>query len=341
MKILIRADATPAIGAGHVSRCLELARLASNGAQITLAGWVADPRLLNLMAERGITYLALNETQLPDPAALQAALPASLIILDHYELGLSYEQALKPHADKLAVLDDLTRPHDCDVLIDPNLRHGGQTRYTGKLLRPAQLFLGPAFALLRPEFDARRWQAPAARPLKQLLVYFGGSDAEGQIGTFLDGFAAAPLAGGVQVMVIAGPMNSSLDRWQERAQGLAGVTVVAASNDMAGLLAQADLAAGTCGTAAWERCLAGVPAIVTITAENQREDAEVLHQLGAVVNLGWADQVTAADWAAALAALADPAPRLKMAQAAQAVMADRAASLAALRAALRPGNPTV
>ena len=44
----------------------------------------------------------------------------------------------------------------------------------------------------------------------------------------------------------------------------------------------------------------GLPTLTVLTAENQRDDAEQLHQLGAVRHLGDAREVTEADWVAAL-----------------------------------------
>jgi len=74
-------------------------------------------------------------------------------------------------------------------------------------------------------------------------------------------------------------------------------------------MADADLALGACGGAAWERCILGLPALVAVTAENQRDDSRILHSLGAVRNLGDAAETTAEMWAAEIAAmLEDPPP---------------------------------
>jgi len=103
-------------------------------------------------------------------------------------------------------------------------------------------------------------------------------------------------------------------------------------------LAEADLAIGTCGVAAWERCALGVPSLVVVTAENQREDAEILHELGAVQNLGNADEITAMTWERALKrAMEEPDHVSAMARAARKVMAGRRAAFADLEKALMDG----
>ena len=90
------------------------------------------------------------------------------------------------------------------------------------------------------------------------------------------------------------------------------------------LMADADLAIGTCGVAAWERCALGLPALVVITADNQREDARLLAKLGAVESLGDAQDVDATAWASALEGLLSDPPRLEaMSRAALQIMSGR------------------
>ena len=64
-------------------------------------------------------------------------------------------------------------------------------------------------------------------------------------------------------------------------------------NNMAELMARADLALGAGGASNWERCYLGLPALITIVAENQRETVEALAEAGIVWNLGWHGEVSA------------------------------------------------
>jgi spore coat polysaccharide biosynthesis predicted glycosyltransferase SpsG len=72
---------------------------------------------------------------------------------------------------------------------------------------------------------------------------------------------------------------------------------------MADLMARADLAIGAGGTATWERCCVGLPAIAAILAENQRELLENAHRHGVLASLGWSDRLTAEDYARAASGL--------------------------------------
>ena len=50
---------------------------------------------------------------------------------------------------------------------------------------------------------------------------------------------------------------------------------------MAELMRDADLAIGGAGTTSWERCALGLPTIILIMAENQRQPAQALSSIGA------------------------------------------------------------
>jgi UDP-2,4-diacetamido-2,4,6-trideoxy-beta-L-altropyranose hydrolase len=62
--------------------------------------------------------------------------------------------------------------------------------------------------------------------------------------------------------------------------------------NMAELMASADLCIGAGGTTTWERCCVGLPTISIILAENQKSISESLHKEGAIINLGWYHNVT-------------------------------------------------
>jgi spore coat polysaccharide biosynthesis predicted glycosyltransferase SpsG len=51
---------------------------------------------------------------------------------------------------------------------------------------------------------------------------------------------------------------------------------------MAQLMFEADLAVGAGGSTSWERCCLGLPTLLYVTADNQKEIAKNLEKLGAV-----------------------------------------------------------
>ncbi len=64
------------------------------------------------------------------------------------------------------------------------------------------------------------------------------------------------------------------------------VTVHESVDDMADLMARADLAIGAAGGTSWERCCLGLPSLIVITADNQGKIAHGLERAGAIRLLG-------------------------------------------------------
>jgi len=135
--------------------------------------------------------------------------------------------------------------------------------------------------------------------------------------------------------MVLGPINPRAGEIRREADGMPGLELIGATREMARLMAGADLALGTCGGAAWERCILGLPALVVVSAENQRDDSRILHSLGAVRNLGNARDIGADDWATAIVALQnDPEALTSMSHAAQRVMRGRQEAVRAFENAL-------
>ena len=76
-------------------------------------------------------------------------------MVDHYSLDERWESTLRPLVSRILVFDDLAnRRHDCDVLLDQNLHDSPESRYAGLVGAHTRVFVGPRYAMLRPEFDS-------------------------------------------------------------------------------------------------------------------------------------------------------------------------------------------
>jgi UDP-2,4-diacetamido-2,4,6-trideoxy-beta-L-altropyranose hydrolase len=243
---------------------------------------------------------------------------ADWLVVDHYALDRSWEVQLKPHCKKILVIDDLAdRPHDCDVLLDQNLRQDGAARYRGLVPATCRLLLGPAHVLLAPAFDAP-WPRARVGELRSALVYFGGNDRCNQAGRAVEALAHFPQ---IKVEVVLGSAHPFRDKVMAQASLHQQMRVRDTCSDMAGAMCQADFGLGTCGMAAWERCAVGLPSLVTVSADNQREDALALAALGAVQHLGEAAEVSVDAWIAAIGRfMAAKKQAVHMAEAARAVV---------------------
>lgn len=296
---VFRADASAAIGAGHVARCLSLARwLAANGWSCALASVCGVRGSLELPMPPGMTQFKLNGDAAAAPRELAARWPGGcdLLVIDHYGLNASDEQACRPWARRILVIDDLAdRPHDCEVLLDPAPRRLASD-YAGLVPDDSLLLLGPAYLPLRAAFAAHRHHALARRALaekpRRLLLSFGATDPDNVTSAVLDMLAQLKPELSVDVLLGAGAPHLEAVRGKVEAAPFSAHLHVGIE-DVAGLLAATDLAIGAGGGGAWERCCLGLPSIVLCTASNQRAVVESLDEAGAALVLGDADTLSA------------------------------------------------
>lgn len=322
--VVFRADASTDLGGGHVMRCLTLVgALVDKGWDVGFAVNAEAPSVVPSLTETVDSILVLGEVD--GITALRERWPdgVALLIVDHYGLDSVFEQRCRPWAATILAIDDLAdRPHRADLLLDQT--HGREEACYRALTGPdCTLLLGTRFALLRPQFQEHRRRALARRegaaPAGRLLISFGATGSGGVAGMALQAVARACPELSVDVVV-----GSSSRHWDEICRLAAAlspaVTVHGAVDDMASLMADADFALGAAGGTSWERCCLGLPTLVVVTAENQRQIARALAAAGAVELVGNAGEVTVDALAARIAALRDDAPRRRaMAHAAAAI----------------------
>jgi spore coat polysaccharide biosynthesis predicted glycosyltransferase SpsG/RimJ/RimL family protein N-acetyltransferase len=191
------------------------------------------------------------------------------------------------------VIDDLAdRSHDCDLLLDQNLYQTMDIRYKDLLPCDCKKLLGPRYALLRPEFvEARKNLRQRDGQVSRALVFFGGVDPTNETEKALHALAnIVDLK--IEVDVVVGSGNLHNEQIQNLCAANEGLHYHCQVDNMAELMAAADLAIGAGGTTTWERCALGLPSIVTVVANNQKELAETGARNGLLYYIGEAYSVT-------------------------------------------------
>lgn len=316
MKILVRTDSSTAVGSGHLMRCLTLAgRLRQAGTEVSFACRDLPGHMTRLAVEQRYEATLLpDDSQSADNAdfdwrldadrtlaAVSGREPLDWLIVDHYGLDRQWEGMMRPHAGRIMVIDDLAdRPHDCDLLLDQNLTDRPADRYDRLTPAHCRKLLGLNYVLLRPEFyDLRSRLTPRTGQIRRLLVSFGGGDFTGETEKALEAIRLVGCSDMV-IDVVIGGANSHRREIEALAKGLPNVRVHCQVSNMAELMASADLALGGGGATTWERCFLGLPSMVVIQAENQREMIEAAARQGALWNMGWHHEATAERLAAQL-----------------------------------------
>ncbi|UGA39179.1 hypothetical protein JOS77_06170 [Chromobacterium haemolyticum] len=126
-KVLFRVDAGGSVGAGHLMRCLALARYLTEASyEVVVACAALEAEYERLMREAGCGRLLLDDGLTLARDAQLCADYADLhqfdgVVVDHYGLDQAWESRLRVSGRILLVIDDLAnRPHVCDALLDQN-----------------------------------------------------------------------------------------------------------------------------------------------------------------------------------------------------------------------------
>jgi UDP-2,4-diacetamido-2,4,6-trideoxy-beta-L-altropyranose hydrolase len=307
LRIIFRTDANQQIGTGHFMRCLTLAEeMRRSHADICFVARDLPMYLQQMLTKHGVQFIALPKpevsqdvdelpyaawlktTQAEDAEQTLAALGATTwdwLVVDHYALDHRFETPLRKACKYVMAIDDLAdRVHDCDVLLDQNYYQDQAQRYRDKVPSHCRQLLGPSFAQLRPEFKAMRDKVQVRTgKVNNILVFFGGVDADNYTGQVLDLLISLNL--GVQVSVVIGQQHPQKEKIRQLCVQYSFACHVQTSQ-IAILMAEADLAIGAGGSSHWERCCLGLPSIAVATAANQIPITNELSKLGGCLSLG-------------------------------------------------------
>lgn len=325
-RVVLRADASAAIGIGHLVRSRTLAEaLIARGWRATLATRDLPIGLDDGLAAAGIEVLRLAggsslETE-ADEIADRLAKDVALVVADHYGLEARWFTAIRrrvPTATLMAIDDLADRPLAVDLVLNQNLG-ADVAAYDRWVPAGARVLAGPWYALLRPEFARLRSRGRARDGrIERILVSFGGADEPDVTARAVVSLEAS----GCLVDVVVGAAYPHLAALRSIVARQPTATLHLNTTAMAELMDRADLAVGAAGSASWERCALGLPAIIASLADNQLDAARFLVESGAAQMLGSHATVTAADIGRAVRALRSEPERVAAMSVAAAVVTD-------------------
>jgi len=184
-RILLRCDANPQLGIGHVARCQALAAaLYARGAECIVVGpgreyqtstavreWIPHPFggfEAKAKAEAEAEAEADADATLADAESLAAIAKhhqADWLVLDDYRVNEAYQRVLRKHACRWLQFDGAsTQTLWADLVLNSSPAARAEN-YQKRLGNPAtQLLLGPRYAILRSEFAAPNCSGEAASP---------------------------------------------------------------------------------------------------------------------------------------------------------------------------------
>ncbi|MGC2194821.1 MAG: UDP-2,4-diacetamido-2,4,6-trideoxy-beta-L-altropyranose hydrolase [Terriglobales bacterium] len=296
--LLIRTDASIAIGTGHVMRCLALAQAwqDANG-NVTFAMAETTPSIEVRLRIEGVNVVRLP---VPPGSAEDSARTCDLarqenaawVVVDGYQFESAYLTALKAPGLKVLFVDDhgTAPPYSADLVLNQNL-NADEELYRDRAAH-TRLLLGPRYILLRREFAFWRTRtfeiAPRAR---RILVTMGGSDPDNATEWILAAILTEP---DLEVTVLVGGSNPHFANIEQLvAETNRPIRLLKDVSDMPALMVWADMVVAGAGTTSWEMCMMGLPAALCVLVPNQEKIAGELARLGAAADLGRVREVPA------------------------------------------------
>ena len=320
MVVFFRVDSSHLVGSGHLMRCLTLAqRYRKEGHRVSFICRDLEGNLSGLVKKQNF-HLHMLPTSVQDDtlagyakwltvsqeqdafetvALMQKMGKVDRVVVDSYAIDETWEKIVRPNTKEIFVIDDLAnRKHDCDILLDQNYYLNKEERYIGLVPEHCKMLLGPRYTLLRDEFyEAKEKMKPRDGQLHNILVFYGGVDATDETSKAIKALRRLNANGelpDVEITVVVGGSNARKDDITIFCQK-AGFQYLCQVNNMAELMAEADLMLGAGGTTTWERCFLTLPSIVTAVAENQFQICEDCATAGLIHYLGHWDQISVED----------------------------------------------
>jgi UDP-2,4-diacetamido-2,4,6-trideoxy-beta-L-altropyranose hydrolase len=302
--ILVRADASPEIGTGHVMRCLALAQAwqdAGGNAVFLMAE--STPAVCARLASGKCDVVSnpVFSGSADDAARTREWAErhdVEWVVVDGYSLGAGYQEQVRSGGRKLLCIDD---GGECDyyvadIVLNQNLN--ASEKFYRRCGADTKLLLGPGFSLLRREFVPwRKWQREISASGRHVLVTLGGSTPT-EIGVrVMESLGSVNIEGLRVVFVVGGstPDETSLESCAAKFPGT--ITIRRDVSNMATIMSEADVAISAAGSTCWELCFLGVPSILLDVAGNQTPVALELCRQACALYAGRANNISVAELA--------------------------------------------
>lgn len=309
--VVLRPDAGPAVGLGHLQRSLGLAvALRESGCScVVRAPESGDVRerveSLDLRYDPAAATWATT-----DEALALDRLEPDAVVVDSYEALEGGLSPLQREGCPLVAIDDLARfPLSCDVVVNGAV---GASELPYERLAPgARKLLGIEYLLLHPDL----WDATPRAPSEQVrsvLVTCGGS--AGAIEPLRKLLGAIERASAAFDVTVAAPADVVEALAPSLGSSRRHVRAVSPGTTVREAAVGVDLAAASAGGTTRELLRLGVPTLAVVTADNQRGGAVGLSELGAIELFESVDEAEAGLAQAVDGLISLPGERRRLAQ---------------------------
>lgn len=310
--LLVRADASVDVGAGHVMRCVALAQAWQDaGGKAVFAMVEPLPSVRERLLSEGIEVVPLEgRAGSPDDARCTVELAerrdAAWVVVDGYHFRADYQRALKAEGVQVLFVDDdgSSEHYAADVVLNQNA-YAAESSYPHR--EPyTRLLLGLRYVLLRREFGRwRDWKREIPILGRNVLITMGATDPDNITSQALEALRETRVEGMEAIVVVGGnnPHHELLERLAAECPG--SVRLLRDPANMPELMAWADLALIVAGGTLWESLSMGCSVLSYARNPVQAEIISRLNDDGIVRALGYPQERNQMRTAIALEELAN------------------------------------
>ena len=302
-KVLIRTDASNAIGMGHISRCVSLAHhLEAEGIEFLFILRHASGNVVEDCRKLGIDIFLLEEDCRLDGEAYFLiecfASEYSIIIFDFSHSQnlaiiqdfISYFELLQDAFQTTFMIDGFndTAIIDCidpavDIVITPYI---GAVDHSSDRSKGYRHWAGPSYFIFAPEYTSENWQRDVRSTVERLLVTMGGSDPYELTLVVIDALKLLPEKIHFRVVIGSGFSDDLKDKVSKQCLSIPFCEIVDEPKNLVTQLKWAEMAIGASGLTKYEMALAGVPSLQLSSNQELAETTAVYEKEGFYRDLG-------------------------------------------------------
>lgn len=293
MRVLIRADASIAIGTGHVMRCLALCQALREGG--AFVEWLARemPDSLRARIEQEGCQVVTSEVargSSEDADETVAKSPGfDWVVLDGYSFEGSFQERVLGSGMRTILIDDggCLDDYHATILLNPNL-YATEEMYASADV--SHVLVGRKYAMLRRDFW-EQGERPLGLRTRKVLVTMGGSDPDNVTGKVIRSLKTSSLDH-LQIRAIVGASNPYWETLQVQANRAGHpVELLRDVRDMRSQFEWADVCISAAGNTALELACVGVATLFVVIVDNQEPVARAIKKFGFGRVLGWHEDV--------------------------------------------------
>lgn len=289
INVLIRADSNSEIGMGHFIRCSALAcEFLEQGHKVFLAtsknsiipDWAEELYKNKFYIEK--EWDIYSEEKILKKLSIEIGI--DVMIIDTYKAGSDYYKLASEYYKLIAAFDDngdISVP--VDVVINGNI-YAERLDY-GLYNNKSVFLLGTNYLAMRPQFKSSTYLEVKKEVIK-VLITFGGGDLANATPAVLETLLEKSKYKNLEYSVLIGPGFTNVEQIKKVSQGHGNVNLIYNPKDVASIMRGMDIAICTASSTIYELSSLGIPSIIFVVADNQKNISEEMQNRGISISAG-------------------------------------------------------